>query len=686
MARTHSPSELRRLASFPLMNPNPVLEVDLKGKVCFINPAAQTLFPRIRSAGLRHPFLADFALMLSAVRAEKKGICTREVRVGQAWYVQTVHLVSAEGVLRIYGHDITPRKETEEALRQSEERFRLIAETSNDIIFQIDLQGRVTYCSPAMTQYGYAPRDVIQSHFSGFFSGTELPKAELVFEAAIAGERVDYVELDVMKADGSVVNSEISIAPLRKAGGIVGLQGIARDITGRKQVEEYLRRAKEDLEVRVLERTRDLMAANEKLAAEIAEREEREHQTRTTNDLLKLFSHTFLRRDYLDELVRLLGKWCPCTSVGIRQLDEEGAITYAAHEGFSPEFMEQKDCLPLKKNRCTCPRVLEGKPDASELPFMTPGGSFYCNDISCLPSKKAKGVKRQSRRMCALHKYASFAVIPIRYRERALGAIHLADTRKGLVPLSLVAFIESMTPLIGEALYRFSVEEAFMTSRQQLRELSGHLLAAREEERTKVAREIHDELGQLLTAAMIELSSIRGKYKKQKPLVEKILSVSGLLDGAVQDIQRICSGLRPRLLDHLGLRAAIEWEAGQFLKRSGIKCSLKMPQNQKKFSPAVATSLFRIFQEALTNVSRHAGATEVFVLLAVGDGSVVLEIKDNGRGISREKLAGNKSFGIMGIHERAYDLGGTVTIKGTRKGTTVSVEVPLLPDTEEKHA
>jgi len=454
----------------------------------------------------------------------------------------------------------------------------------------------------------------------------------------------------------------------------------------RQQVEEDLRRANEDLEVRVLKRTRDVMKANKKLAAEIAEREEIERHLLATNDLLKLFSHTFLRREYLDELIRLLQKWCPCNSVGIRQLGGKGETTYGVYEGFSAEFMEQENCLSEKKNRCTCPRILSGKPDASELPFMTPGGSFYCNDVTRLASVKAKGVKTQLRCVCLHHKHASLAVIPIRYRERTLGAIHLADRKKGLVPRGLVEFVESMTPVIGEALYRFSIEEAFMTSRQQLRELSGHLLAAREEERTRVAREIHDELGQILTAAMIELSSIRGKYKKQGPLVEKIRSVSALLDGAVRDIQRICSELRPRLLDHLGLRAAIEWETGLFSRRTGIKCTLEMPADKKKFPPAVATSLFRIWQEALTNVARHSGATEVAIRLAVERGAVMLRIKDNGRGISREKLAGKKSFGIMGMHERAYDLGGIVTIKGTRnKGTTVTVEVPLA-GTRGNHA
>lgn len=679
MPRTHSRTELVRLASFPLLNPNPVLEVDLNGEVCLMNPAAEKLFPRLGTAGKRHPFLSGFASLTARLQAGEGDLLTREVRVGKRWYEQQVSLLPSEGgALRIYGHDITARKRAEEALKEREEQFRLIAETSTDIIFQMDLQGRITYCSPAMALYGYTSGEVIMSHFSKFFSGTELPKAELVFAAAVAGEHVDYVELDIVKADGSVFNSEISLTPIRKQGAIVGLQGVSRDITGRKRAEEFLRQAKDELGARVRERTQDLTAANKRLASEIEEREKREQHIRATNELLKLFSHTFMQREYLDELIRLLQSWCACTAVGIRQLDDDGTITYGAYKGFSPEFMQQEGCLSLKKDRCICPRILGGNPDAAEQAHMTEKGSFYCNDTACLPSLKAKGMRKLFRGVCIHHRYASLAIIPVRYREKTLGAIHLADRKKGQVPASLIEFIESMTPLIGEALYRFSIEEAFMTSRQQLRQLSGHLLAAREDERTRVAREIHDELGQILTAAMIELSGIRGKYKRQKPLAEKILSVSDLLDSAVQDIQRICSELRPRLLDHLGLRAALEWEAGRFTKRSGIVCSLELPPNRIPFPPAVATALFRICQEALTNVARHAEATEVSIRLTVEDEIVRLMITDNGRGITREKRDGGKSFGIMGIHERAYDLGGTVTIKGNPKsGTVIIVEVPL---------
>jgi signal transduction histidine kinase len=234
-----------------------------------------------------------------------------------------------------------------------------------------------------------------------------------------------------------------------------------------------------------------------------------------------------------------------------------------------------------------------------------------------------------------------------------------------------------MTPLIGEALQRFDMESALKESREQLRSLSSHLQAAREEERLRLAREIHDELGQTLTAALMELGLLKKEVKKSAPAVEKIASVTGLIDEAVGDVQRICAELRPRILDHLGLRAALEWQTKKFADRTGINCLLDIPHDSIKLATETETALFRIFQETLTNVSRHAKATQVSVRLAIEDRALILEVRDNGTGISKSRLSAENAFGIMGIRERAHELGGDVIFTSARnKGTTVTVTVP----------
>jgi signal transduction histidine kinase len=456
------------------------------------------------------------------------------------------------------------------------------------------------------------------------------------------------------------------------------VQGIVRDITVRKRTEEELRRTTEELEFLILERTTDLVKTNEALEKEIAERKEIERHITATNDLLKLFSQTFLRREYLDALVELLRTWCRCDGVGIRLVDEYGNIPYGSYAGFSREFWEEESCLSTRKDQCLCPRIVSEKPDPQESPYMTPKGSFFCNDMECFIAAMTKEERARYRGACAAHGVASLATIPVRYREKVLGAIHLVDKGKDNVQLKLIQFIESLSPLIGEALYRFYIEEALMSSREQLRNLSMHLQAAIEEERTKIAREIHDELGQTLTAASMELSRIKAKKTSQKSVSALVLSASELIDSAVQDIQRICSELRPRVLDHLGLLAAIEWQAKKFSERSGIRCTLDIGTSPANLPDTMSTALFRIFQETLTNVARHAKATEVTVHMGVIDNTLVLEVKDNGKGIGKQKIFGKNSFGIMGIRERVHDFGGSVVIKSVmNKGTTVTVEVPL---------
>ncbi|HEV2379687.1 MAG TPA: MEDS domain-containing protein [Terriglobia bacterium] len=242
-----------------------------------------------------------------------------------------------------------------------------------------------------------------------------------------------------------------------------------------------------------------------------------------------------------------------------------------------------------------------------------------------------------------------------------------------------------VTDEVGEVVERYGVimdvterkrtEEELQRSRDQLRALAARLQSVREEERTKVAREIHDELGQALTAIKIDLSSLsRELPADQKPASESILK---LVDETIQSVRRISTELRPAILDAVGLVAAVEWAAGDFEGRTGTKCQLDLPQEDIAIDQERATALFRIFQETLTNVVRHANATVVSVRLAKEDSNLTLRVHDNGTGVSEEQLSAGSSLGILGIRERALLLGGELTITGDPgEGTTVRVRIP----------
>jgi two-component system sensor histidine kinase UhpB len=226
---------------------------------------------------------------------------------------------------------------------------------------------------------------------------------------------------------------------------------------------------------------------------------------------------------------------------------------------------------------------------------------------------------------------------------------------------------------------RKEAEETLRESREQLRNLASHLQSIREEERTVIAREIHDELGQALTAIKMDLSWLNKRIpEEQSSMLKKTESMSELIDSTIQTVQRISAELRPGLLDDIGLLAAIEWQAEEFKKRTGIAYDLSVGSQNIILESERSTAIFRIFQETLTNITRHAQATKVKISLLKKGNRVELKIKDNGKGISEEKISDPKSLGLMGIQERVYFLGGDIEIKGIQgKGTTISVSIPL---------
>jgi signal transduction histidine kinase len=222
-------------------------------------------------------------------------------------------------------------------------------------------------------------------------------------------------------------------------------------------------------------------------------------------------------------------------------------------------------------------------------------------------------------------------------------------------------------------------EEELRQSREQLRDLASHLESIREEERGRIAREIHDELGQALTALKMDIHWVGQRLSHdQELLLEKTKAISRLIDTTTQSVQRIAAELRPGLLDDLGLSAAVEWQAAEFQNRTGIRCEIVSEPEDITLTHAISTAVFRVFQEALTNVARHANATELNVVLREKPGTVELTVHDNGIGITAEQISDARSFGLIGMRERVHYFGGELTISGmSNKGTTVRASIPV---------
>ena len=244
------------------------------------------------------------------------------------------------------------------------------------------------------------------------------------------------------------------------------------------------------------------------------------------------------------------------------------------------------------------------------------------------------------------------------------------------------------TVILRDITRRKQFEDALKRSQQELRELSARVLEAREEEKTRIARELHDELGQLLTALKMDLAWLREKLP-QNELLEKTKEMSALLEQTVSSTRRIAADLRPLMLDDLGLADAAGWLVHDFSKRTGVRCEIQLSGDGgfAGIDGKVATAVYRALQESLTNIARHSGARNAWVALAMENGNLHFEVEDDGRGISPEDLSKPRSLGLKGMRERVAYFGGAFEVaRSPRGGTRVRAQVPVRGAAREADA
>jgi PAS domain S-box-containing protein len=249
-----------------------------------------------------------------------------------------------------------------------------------------------------------------------------------------------------------------------------------------------------------------------------------------------------------------------------------------------------------------------------------------------------------------------------------------------LIPIHKDGVLDGYQALGRDITEKKVAEEKLRESRKQLRELSKHLQNSREQERAGIAREIHDDLGQSLMAIKMDAAWLKSKIPEDLTLLHnKAEDTIILVDSAIQTVKRISSELRPGLLDDLGLSAAIEWQAADYQKRSGVNIYVTIEPEEIVLEEVFSIVVFRVCQEALTNIVRHSGATDVWVNLTKNSQYLELEVLDNGIGISNKSMTKKNSFGLIGMRERVHAIGGKISISRIQKGgTKVAVKVPLM--------
>jgi PAS domain S-box-containing protein len=396
-----------------------------------------------------------------------------------------------------------------------------------------------------------------------------------------------------------------------------------------KQAKAEIKRLNEELEQRVMQRTRELVVINEELKQEITERKRADEALRESEERFRRYFELGL----IGMLISSPSKNCIEVNAKLCEI-----LGYERSELLQMTWAELTHPDDLAADVAHFNRILAGEYDG------------YSMD----------------KRFIRKDGQVVHTTIAVKCVRRAGGSVDYC-----------LALLQDITE-------RKQAEEAQRATSEQLRALSASLRSAREEEGARIARELHDELGSALTGLKWELESI-GKLCSEadnqlasSTLQEKITGMKELIDATITTVRRLSSELRPSILDDLGLVAALEWQAQQFTTRTGITCQFDSFVDDTEVSREQATALFRIFQEALTNILRHAQATSVAILIEEEAKELILEIKDNGRGITKDESSGSQSLGLVGMRERAQLVGGRLTLTGgAGKGTVLTVRVPL---------
>jgi signal transduction histidine kinase len=310
---------------------------------------------------------------------------------------------------------------------------------------------------------------------------------------------------------------------------------------------------------------------------------------------------------------------------------------------------------------------------------MTPAGSFCCENTFEFVGNLSEEEQARFRGVCIKNGFKSVAIVPIRHREKIMGAIHLADEREGQVTAARIEFIESIVPLIGGAINRFNLEEELKDSETRLRYLSSQLLAVQENERKRIAVELHDSIGQMLTAIKFKIESILQEKNKKKSLEALV----PLVRETIEETRRIQMDLRPSTLDDIGILATLDWFCREYQRiYSHIRIEKEIGLLESEVSAPLKTAIYRLTQEAFNNIAKHSHADLILLSLQSTNGKVELIIKDNGIGFGLEEISSSenskKGLGLTSMRERVELSGGAFAIETTPgAGTMIKANWPI---------
>jgi PAS domain S-box-containing protein len=534
------------------------------------------------------------------------------------------------GLVAVF-RDITAQKGAEERIRRGSEWFKSIIETTQDAVISVNRDGRIVLFNPAAERiFGYT-RDEVEGRnvnmlMADVYANEHdhfLDRYERTGEAHAIG-RLRTVE--ARRKSGEVFTIELSVTEI-KAHNEIRYSAFIRDISERRRIQS-------EVETR---------GRQQAAVAELGRR------ALAVVDLYVLMNEAciLVRQTLGTEFCKVL-----------QLLPDGESFLLVAGIGWQ-EGLVGKARVPAGAESQAGYTLLAGK-------------TVIVEDLSRETRFSGSALLRE-------HGIVSGMNVIIPGVDRRFGVLGAHTVTRRTFTDDDVHFLEAVATVLCEAIERFRTEEALKSSQEELRALAARLQAAREEERANLAREIHDELSGSLTALKMDISLLPDRAAKdQNLLLEKLNSMTGLIDSTLGQMHAIVTGLRPVVLDKFGLVAAMEWQASEFQQRSGIICESDLPAEELQLDSERSTAIFRIFQEALTNVFRHAGASKVTVVLRREAQGLMLAVHDNGKGIDEKDIHAQSSVGLVGMRERALALGGTMEIcRLPQQGTQLIVKIPM---------
>ena len=542
--------------------------------------------------------------------------------------------------------DITERQQAE----TTAVRLAAIVQSSDDAIVGKDLNSIITSWNHGAERiFGYAADEIVGTSIRRLIPADRQNEESLIIEKIKRGERVEHFETRRQTKDGRLIDVSVTASPIMDATGqVVGVSKLARDITERKQSEWRLRRSNRIYAV--------LSDINQTIVRE--------------KDPLRMLGAACR---IVVEKGRFRMAW-----VGL--VDTGGWIHITADAGATTDTLDLlSGWLGHEPRDCQCALTRHA---------LQTGQDGVCNDIASDPPSAPL------RDAALALGYRAMASLPLKVGERVVGVFNVYAGEAGVFDATEMLLLDGLASDIAFALgvhdrevERLRIEQELRESEAllrdslgQLHDVSTRLNVIREQERARMAREIHDNLGQTLTALKLDVAEVGRRLKAADTagVDERLREMSALIDASVDDVRRVAIELRPVILDDLGLVAAIRAYLNDVERRADVPCVLTTELSELQMADDRATALFRILQEALTNAVRHAAAQRIDVSLVADSEVVQLVVRDDGCGIPPLAQRNSRALGLVGMRDRALLFGGDVAVTGSPgQGTTVTAHLPM---------